>query len=110
MSAALQYARIDETCRIFGRRHVSIGRGSRVDAFSVITAGPGDVRIGDRVHVGAGVQIFGTAGVTVEEFANISGRASIYSTSDDFTGGWIAGPLVPPEFRNVTEAPVTVRS
>lgn len=102
-------AQIDETARLFGRDHIAIGRGTRIDAFAVITAGPADVQIGERVHIAAGAQLFGTAGVVVEDLVSVSGRVSIYSTSDDFVNGAIAGPLVDDDLRDVHAAPVVIR-
>lgn len=101
--------RIDPLACLYGEGYIAIGDGSRIDAFVVITAGPGRVSIGRRVHVGAGVQLFGTAGIDIEDFVNLSGRTSVYSTSDHYTSGAVAGPLVPDDVREVTEAPVRIR-
>jgi dTDP-4-amino-4,6-dideoxy-D-glucose acyltransferase len=100
--------RIDRTARFFGAEDVSIGSHVRIDSFAVITAGPGAVTIGDHVHLGVGVCLFGTAGVEIGDFASLSGRVSIYSTNDDFVGGHLTGPTVPAELRRVHAAPVTL--
>ena len=97
---------IDRSTRIFGAGDVSIGSHVRIDCFSVITAGPAAVVIGDHVHLGVGVCLFGTAGVEIGDFASLSGRVSVYSTNDDFVDGHLTGPTVPAELRQVHAARV----
>jgi acetyltransferase-like isoleucine patch superfamily enzyme len=101
---------IDRSARIFGAADVSIGSHVRIDCFSVITAGPGAVVIGDHVHLGVGVCLFGTAGVEIGDFASLSAHVSIYSTNDDFTDGHLTGPTIPPELRHVHAARVILSS
>jgi dTDP-4-amino-4,6-dideoxy-D-glucose acyltransferase len=100
---------IDRSTRIFGAGDVSIGSHVRIDCYSVITAGPGAVVIGDHVHLGVGVCLFGTAGVEIGDFASLSGHVSVYSTSDDFVGGHLTGPTVPDRLRDVHAARVILR-
>ena len=99
---------IDESAQIFGAKEVSIGSQVRIDCFTVITAGPASVTIGDHVHLGVGVCLFGTAGIEVADFASLSGRVAVYSTNDDFVNGHLSGPTVPAELRKVQAAPVIV--
>jgi len=101
-------ALIDPTARLIKPDLITIGTGSRIDSFALITAGPGQVVIGRYVHVAAGVYIFGTAGVEIGDYVNLSGRVILYSTADDFTDGSLAGPLVPEHVRKVTASPVTI--
>ena len=99
---------VHETALFFGTPHVHIGSHVRIDAFAIVTAGPGDVHIGDRVHIGAAAQVFGTAGVRLEDFAGVSPRVTIFSASDDYVEGHLTNPTVPAELRKVVQAPVTV--
>jgi dTDP-4-amino-4,6-dideoxy-D-glucose acyltransferase len=100
--------RIDATAQFFGAEHISIGSHTRIDAQVVVTAGPAAVEIGAYVHLAVGALVFGTAGVALDDFANISSRVSLYSTSDDFTGGALTSPTVDDDLRDVTAAPVHV--
>jgi acetyltransferase-like isoleucine patch superfamily enzyme len=102
--------RIDPTARIFGLEHVSIGSHVRIDCYTVITAGPEPVIIGDHVHLGVGVCLFGTAGIEIGDFASLSGRVAVYSTNDDFVGGHLVGPTAPRDLRNVHASRVVVGS
>jgi acetyltransferase-like isoleucine patch superfamily enzyme len=93
---------------VFGSEHLRIGENVRIDAHCIITAGPGTVTIGDNVHIGAATHLFGTAGIEIADFANVSSRVSLFSTNDDYTAGYLTNPMVPDELRNVTEGPVVL--
>lgn len=93
---------------VFGSEHVTIGDNVRIDAYCIITAGPGRVTIGSNVHIGAGTHLFGTAGIEIGDFANLSSRVSVFSTNDDYTDGYLTNPTVPDELRRVSAAPVMV--
>jgi acetyltransferase-like isoleucine patch superfamily enzyme len=101
---------MDRSTRIFGATDVSIGSHVRIDCYCVITAGPAAVVIGDHVHLGVGVSLFGTAGIEIGDFASLSGRVSVYSTNDDFVGGHLTGPTVPEELRDVFAARVVLHT
>jgi acetyltransferase-like isoleucine patch superfamily enzyme len=99
-------ARVHPTVLIFGEEHVHLGDDVRIDAYAIITAGPGEVRIGSNVHIGAATHLFGTAGIEIADYANVSSRVSLFSTNDDYTEGHLTNPTVPAELRGVTAAPV----
>ena len=99
---------IDPTVRVIGAERVSIGSNVRIDAFVVLSAGEGGIAIGDYVHIGAHGFVAGAAPIRIESFIGISGRVSIYSSSDEYSGEGIVGPTIPPDLRDVTDAPVTV--
>ncbi len=97
---------IDSSVAIFGSSHVHIGNDVRIDAFCVLSAGPGELRIGSNIHIAAGASIFAAAGVTMKNFSGLSGGVSVYSVSDDYVGGYLTNPTVPEKFKRVTRAPV----
>lgn len=101
---------VDRAAILVNPGQIRIGSGSRLDAFSIVTAGDGGVTIGSRVHLGAGCQIFGGGGpVTLDDFTCLSGRASLYTTCDDFTEGHLTNPTISPEYRRVQCGAVTMR-
>ena len=110
LAAVGDEVRIDESTQVFGAERVSIGSHVRIDCFTVITTGPGTVTIGDHVHLGVGVCLFGTAGIEIGDFASLSSHVAVYSTNDDFVGGHLSGPTVPADLRNVSAARVVVGS
>ena len=96
--------RIHRTVLFFGN-NVTIGNNVRIDCYTVITSNK-PVVMGDYIHLGAGSHIFGEAGVTINDYCNISSRCSIFTKSDDFTDGYMTNPTIPDEFKNVYGAPV----
>lgn len=100
---------VHPSVEVFGAADVHLGSHVRIDCFCLLTAGPGVVRIGDHVHVSASAHVFGTAGVTVEDFAGLSARVLVFSVNDDFVEGHLTGPTVPDELRKVTAAEVVLR-
>jgi len=97
---------IHRTVLFFGK-NVRIGSNVRIDCYSVITSDK-PVILGNHIHIGAGGHIFGTAGVTIHDYCNISSRCSIFTASDDYTQGYMTNPTVPEEFKRVTCAPVVL--
>ncbi len=100
---------IDDAARFYGVPHISLGSHVRIDAFSVLTAGPAAMAIGDHVHIGAGCYVSGGAGIRIDDFCGLSPRVAIFTTCDDFSGGGLTNPTVPEELRAVESAPVHLR-
>ncbi len=98
--------RIDRSVRFFGN-NISIGSNVRIDCQCVITAGE-PVTIGDYVHLGIGVSLIGTGGIAIADFAGLSPRAVVFTTSDDFVDGHLTNPTVPRNLRKVSSAPVVL--
>jgi dTDP-4-amino-4,6-dideoxy-D-glucose acyltransferase len=89
-------------------KNIQVGNHVRVDDFCVISAGSGGVVIGNYVHIAVYSSIIGTEKITLGDFANISSRVSIYSSSDDYSGLAMTNPMVPSEFTNVQHASVMI--
>lgn len=89
---------IHRTALFFGT-DVTLGDRVRIDAFAIIS---GKVQIGNNCHIAAGARLFGgSSSIVVEDFAGISGNASIYTGTDDYTEGYLTGPTIPDEFKKV---------
>ncbi|HYJ87937.1 MAG TPA: hypothetical protein VEW46_17865 [Pyrinomonadaceae bacterium] len=99
---------IDRTVKFYGANKISIGSNTRIDAYSVISAGAEGISIGNHVHIGVFVFLTGAARIELDDFCGVSGRVSIYSSNDDYLGDALTGPTVPDEYRKVTSAPVIV--
>jgi dTDP-4-amino-4,6-dideoxy-D-glucose acyltransferase len=74
----------------------------------VISAGAGGISIGRHVHVAVFSLLIGGGRIELHDYANLSSRVSVYSSSDDYSGAHMTNPTVPAEFTGVTHAPVTV--
>jgi dTDP-4-amino-4,6-dideoxy-D-glucose acyltransferase len=99
---------IDRTARIYGAGRLELGSNVRIDAYSVLSCGAGGIAIGSYVHVGAFGFMAGEGRIELHDFAGLSGRVSIYSSNEDYSGASLTNPTVPQELRGVSEAPVTV--
>lgn len=63
----------------------------------------GNIKIGNYVHIAAGVMLFGGEyGIVLEDFVGISSRCAVYAASDDYSGEALTNPTIPDEYRNVT--------
>ena len=83
----------------------SIGDNVRIDDFTIISAGK-SVIIGNYVHIACYVSIIGSELIKISDFCGLSGRVSIYSSSDDYSGTFLSNPMVSETYTNVTSAPV----
>ena len=98
---------ISRKASIHGPSFLCVGSHVRIDDFSLITCGAsGEVRMGDHVHVAAHAALFGGGGIVLEDFVTVSGRTSIYSTTDDYNGDVLTNPTVPPHLTGVIRQPV----
>lgn len=89
---------------------ISIGNNVRIDAFSIISAGNDGIMIGNYIHFGAGVMIFGGGGkVEFEDFSNLSSRVSVFSISDDYSGNSLTNPMTPDDLKQLQKGPVTFK-
>jgi galactoside O-acetyltransferase len=97
----------DDSVKCFGKGTIKVGRNVRIDAFCVLTVGPEGIEIGDDVHLGVGVCIFGAAAkVKIGNGCSLSPRSTIYTACDDFRKRGLIGACNPREKRNVVEGPV----
>ena len=102
-----EHVLIHPTCVLVGCGRMRIGSHVRIDPFCVITMSV-ELVIGDRVHISAHASLLGAGGITIGDYAFISHGTRVLSSSDDFSGPSICGPLVPPEWRHVVTAPIQV--
>lgn len=101
---------IHKSAQIFSPQDIYIGNNVRIDCFSVLSAGKEGIHIGNNVHLAVSVLIFGGGGrVTLEDFSGLSSRVSVYTATDDYSGGYLTNPTVPDRFKNVMCGPVTFR-
>lgn len=97
---------ISDRASFYGAARISLGDCVRIDDFCVLSAGEGGVSIGRHVHIAVYTSIIGAGQVIIEDFANLSSRVSIYSSSDDYSGATMTNPTVPAAYKRVHHAPV----
>lgn len=101
--------RISSKASVYNPANISIDDNSRIDDFCILSAGSGGITIGKYVHIGCYSSLIGRGSIILEDFSGISGRVSIYSSNDDYSGNHLAHPTVPEKFRKVQAGNVILR-
>ena len=99
---------VSEKASIYGAARIRLGSNVRIDDFCILSAGAGGIEIGDHVHIAAYSSLIGSGAIRLGDFANLSSRVAIYSSSDDYSGASMTNPMVPDAYKNVDTRPVEV--
>jgi len=100
---------ISNKCSIYGANNIEIGSNVRIDDFAIISSGEGGIKIGNYIHIACYAHLIGSGTIILEDHAQISGKVSIYSSSDDFSGDYLIGPTVPKNYTNVKSLTVHIK-
>lgn len=101
-------ARLSDRASFYNCANIRIDARTRIDDFCVLSAGEGGIAIGKNVHLAVFCSLIGKCSIRVDDFANLSARTSVYSSTDDFSGYAMTNPTVPSEFTQVQHAPVYI--
>ena len=99
---------ISDKASIYNPSRISIGDFSRIDDFSIISAGNGGIEIGRNVHIASFSSLIGAEKITLADFSGLSSRVSIYSSSDDYSGAAMSNPTVPNKYTKVSNRPIYI--
>ncbi len=99
---------ISDKASFYNCGRISLGNDVRIDDFCVLSAGPGGIFIGSYIHIAVHCSLIGAGAIRLGDFANLSSKVAIYSSSDDFSGEWMTNPTVPSSLTGVVRADVTV--
>lgn len=100
---------ISDKCSIYGAHNIEIGSNVRIDDFVIISSGDGGIKIGNYIHIACYAHIIGSGPIILEDHVQVSGKVSIYSSSDDFSGDYLIGPTVPKKYTNVRNSKVHLK-
>lgn len=100
--------RISDRASIYNPAAISLGNHVRIDDFCILSPGTGGIVIGDYVHIAAYTCLIGAARISLGDFANLSSRISVYSSSDDYSGESMTNPMVPGAYKNVQSEEVII--
>lgn len=90
----------------YGVDKISVGDNVRIDDFCIFS---GNITLGSNIHIAAFTALYGgNDGILIDDFANLSSRIGVYSTSDDYSGETMTNPTIPDEYKNVESAPVHI--
>jgi acetyltransferase-like isoleucine patch superfamily enzyme len=98
---------ISRKCSIYGAQNISIGDNVRIDDFVILSIG-NSLIIGNYVHIACYASIIGVGKIIISDYCGLSGRVSVYSSSDDYSGIAMTNPMIPQKYTNVTSGPVTL--
>ena len=100
---------ISDKASIYNPANIHIGSDVRVDDFCILSAGEGGIHLGNYIHLSHMTTLIGAGAIIIEDFCNISGKCSIYSSSDDFSGEYLAGAMTPRHLTQVRQGRVHLR-
>lgn len=76
--------RISDKCSIYNPENISIGDNTRIDDFTILSAGVNEIRIGSYVHIACYTSLIGAGLIDINDFVELSGRVSVYSSTNDY--------------------------
>ncbi len=97
---------ISKFARFYSPERINIGDNVRIDDFCILS---GNIILGNYIHISAFCALYGKNGIEMEDYTGLSPRCTIFSASDDFTGNYLIGPMVKPEYTNVTGGKVLIK-
>lgn len=77
---------ISDKASIYNASKIAIGSYVRIDDFCLLSAGDGGIEIGNYVHISCYACLIGQSKITVKDFVAISIKATILSSTSDFSG------------------------
>ena len=101
--------KISDKAVFYNPARISIQDHTRIDDFCILSAGKGGIEIGRYVHIACYCSLIGSALIRLDDFVGISGRSSIYSSNDDYSGDYLTNPNIPARFKNVTSKKVILK-
>lgn len=93
--------------RIVGAEFIAVGDNVIIDDFVLISA-KRPSRLGSFVHIASGATLAGSGEIVIDDFAGISSGVRLYSSNDDYLGGSLTGPTIPPDLRGTVDSFVFV--
>ena len=102
--------RIAKNITIIGQENISIGSDVRIDGYTVVSAGRGEIKIGNFVHIANGCHLVCAGGVELQDFTGLAHGVKIYSASDDYTGMGLTNPTVPQELTAINFGKVILQN
>lgn len=99
---------ISDRASIYNSSNIEIGDNVRIDDFCILSPGS-SLKFGSYIHVACYASIIGAGSVVFEDYTCISGRVSIYTSNDDYSGNTMTNSMVPDRCKNVTHGPVVLK-
>jgi acetyltransferase-like isoleucine patch superfamily enzyme len=97
---------ISKKASFYSPELISVGNFVRIDDFCILS---GNITLGSYIHISAYSALYGKYGIEMEDYSGLSPRCTVFSASDDFSGDYLIGPMVPTEFTNVAGGKVIIK-
>lgn len=101
--------KISKLASIYNAKNIEIGDNSRIDDFCVLSAGEGGISIGRYVHIAVYTSLIGAGKIIMEDYTCLSSKCAVYSSNDDYSGEFMTNSTIPSDYKNVCNAPVTIK-
>lgn len=102
--------RIDSSVKVINPQNIYIGSNVRVDAFCIFSA-QHPIIIGNNVHISAYSQLSSSGGIiTLNDFVGISSRVNFFTSSDDYSQGFLTNPTIPDEYKKIKSGPIILEN
>ncbi len=99
---------VSRKASFYGTKNITLGDNVRIDDFCVISTQIGKINIHNYVHLAVYVSIQGNGQINIHDFVGLGARVTILSSSDDFSGQFMANSCVPEKFKGVKDEDVTL--
>lgn len=100
--------KISDKAQIYNAAAISVGDHVRIDDFCILSAGAGGIAIGRHVHIACYSSLIGAGPILIEDFAGLSARVSVFSSTEDTSGEWLTNPTIPAGYRQPICGPVRI--
>lgn len=97
---------ISRFSRIYSPSKIEIGNNVRIDDFALLS---GNIVIGNHVHISAYCALYGGGKIIIEDYSGCSARSTLISASDDFSGEYMIGAVIPDDYKNVVEGTIHLK-
>lgn len=99
---------LSDKASYYNCKNIHLGHHVRIDDFCVLSAGDGGIILGNYIHIAVYTSLIGRGTITIGDYANLSSRVSVYSSSDDYSGGAMTNPMIPEALTRVQHADVSI--
>jgi galactoside O-acetyltransferase len=89
----------------YSPENIEIGNHVRIDDFCLLS---GFIRVGSFVHISAYTCLYGQFGIDLHDYSGLSPRVTVLSGSDEFSGEFAVGAMVPDKIRKVQGSKVII--
>lgn len=90
--------KISRNASLYSPQDIEVGDNIRIDDFCILS---GSITLKNFIHISAYTALYGKFGIVMESYTGLSPRCIVFSASDDFSGEYMIGPMLPTEYTNV---------